>query len=240
MSIFQDLFLKICACLRNQQNNTIGIFSTGIEGTAVILINSPVNRVPQLLIHLNSDFVAGPHKQINKESLMHFGNSFQIIHQKASESLFAAFGGNSDSSDMSMPTAFCLVAFYFAHHQVIGFLQQPWMLLVQFHKETQYYGHFIRYFAQKYVLNVSVIGSRLMLLQSSISNIENCLIVVIYLLIYNMQNHIYYFITCFLLSTFSNILFASFLSSIQFYVSEGSSSSSSISRSSLILVGLST
>ncbi len=85
-----------------------------VEGTAVILVDGAVDVVSQLAVHLDSHCVAGPYEQVHKEPAIVLTHSLEVIHEELGKTLFATLRSNGDSSDMSMPFAFCLFAFNLA------------------------------------------------------------------------------------------------------------------------------
>jgi hypothetical protein len=52
-----------------------------------------------------------------------FGHSFEVVHKQFGEALFAAFGGDGDGGDVSVPFLFGLFALDLAEDLVRGWVR---------------------------------------------------------------------------------------------------------------------
>lgn len=97
-------------------SHVVSVFSWGIVWAAIILVDCSVNLVPKFRIHIDSNCVTCPYKQINKESVMILRNSFKIIHQKSGHTLFPTFWSHSHCCNVTMPLLLFLITFDFSQH----------------------------------------------------------------------------------------------------------------------------
>jgi hypothetical protein len=93
------------------------ILSIFVGPSRVVPYDPPVHYISQTLIHVYSDLVGRPDKQVNEPAIMPLDSDFlEVVHEAAGEPLSPELRGHRDSGYVPVPILFIVaffVTFYF-------------------------------------------------------------------------------------------------------------------------------